>query len=80
MAKKLTGEVLWFNDVKGYGSIRDLEGRQYFAHYKAIQQSTTKSGKAHLTLKPGQQVSFIRGSQPIEGLMSFFDFIAEEIK
>ncbi len=46
------GTVKWFNDKKGYGFIRQEEGREIFVHYSSINQSGFK------TLSEGEFVSF----------------------
>ncbi len=46
------GTVKWFNDKKGYGFIRQEEGREVFVHYSSINQSGFKS------LSEGEAVSF----------------------
>lgn len=37
------GRVSWFNDGSGEGVIRGENGKNYFVHYSAIQQSGRKS-------------------------------------
>ncbi len=46
------GTVKWFNDKKGYGFIRQEEGREVFVHYSSINQPGFK------TLSEGETVSF----------------------
>ena len=46
------GTVKWFNDKKGYGFIRQDEGREIFVHYSSINDSGFK------TLAEGEAVSF----------------------
>lgn len=46
------GTVKWFNDKKGYGFIRQEEGREIFVHYSSINQAGFK------TLSEGEFVSF----------------------
>ena len=46
------GTVKWFNSEKGYGFITTSEGKEYFAHYSAINAEGYKS------LTQGQTVSF----------------------
>ncbi len=46
------GTVKWFNDKKGYGFIRQDEGREIFVHYSSINQQGFK------TLSEGESVSF----------------------
>ncbi len=47
----MLGVVKWFSDERGYGFIL-CEGKEYFAHYRAIQTPGFK------TLAQGQVVSF----------------------
>jgi len=48
-----SGEVKWFNNVKGYGFvIEDGKTEDLFAHFSAIQMEGYK------TLKAGQRVNF----------------------
>jgi CspA family cold shock protein len=53
---RVTGEVTWFNVMKGYGFImvktQGLVGREVFAHYSAIQDEGFKA------LTEGQIVEF----------------------
>jgi CspA family cold shock protein len=46
------GQVMWFNDSKGFGLIEIEDGHTVFVHYSAIQGDGFKS------LKQGQKVSF----------------------
>ena len=46
------GTVKWFNNQKGYGFIKDSEGKDVFVHYSAIQMVGFKS------LKEGEVVEF----------------------
>ena len=48
------GIVKWFNEGKGFGFI-EANGKDYFAHFRAIQTPGFK------TLKDGQKVSFTEG-------------------
>ena len=48
----VTGTVKWFNESKGFGFI-EANGKDYFAHFKAIQTDGFK------TLKEGQCVNFV---------------------
>ncbi|WP_115061370.1 cold-shock protein [Photobacterium damselae] len=50
---KLTGTVKWFNDEKGFGFISDVDGKDVFVHYSAIQSQGRR------TLREGQSVEFI---------------------
>ncbi len=54
MGERLTGEVKWFNNERGYGFITDPsdEGVEYFVHYTSI------VAEGYKTLKAGQKVSF----------------------
>jgi CspA family cold shock protein len=47
-----TGKVKWFNDSKGYGFIKQNEGRDIFVHYSEIQ------GDGFRTLAEGETVEF----------------------
>ncbi len=49
---RLTGNVKWFNDAKGYGFIARENGEDVFVHYTAIQEDGFKS------LAEGQAVEF----------------------
>ena len=46
------GQVKWFNEKKGYGFIKQDDGKDLFFHYTAIQGDGLKS------LKEGQKVRF----------------------
>lgn len=46
------GTVLWFNDAKGYGFIKDPNNENIFVHYSAIKTDGFK------TLAEGDSVSF----------------------
>ena len=46
------GQVIWFNDSKGYGLIETDTGHTVFVHYSSIQSSGFRS------LKQGQIVEF----------------------
>ncbi|MBU6153430.1 MAG: cold-shock protein [Bdellovibrionales bacterium] len=46
------GQVIWFNDSKGFGLIEIEDGNTVFVHYSSIQGDGFKS------LKQGQKVSF----------------------
>jgi CspA family cold shock protein len=48
-----TGQVLWFNDSKGYGFIKTETGHTAFVHYSAIQSRSTDGFKS---LFMGQRV------------------------
>ena len=47
-----TGEVVWFNDSKGFGLIETETGQTVFVHYSSIQADGFRS------LKQGQLVEF----------------------
>jgi len=47
------GTVKWFNELKGFGFIKDAESdAEYFVHFTAINSEGFK------TLKEGQEVTF----------------------
>jgi CspA family cold shock protein len=46
------GIVKWFNDKKGYGFIKEEEGRDIFVHFSSITMGGFK------TLAEGEEVSF----------------------
>lgn len=46
------GEVSWFNEKKGFGFIRDDDGRELFVHYTEIRRDGFQ------TLNVGERVSF----------------------
>lgn len=46
------GTVKWFNEQKGFGFV-ESEGKDYFAHFKAIQ------GTGYKTLKEGERIEFL---------------------
>lgn len=48
----MQGTVKWFNVVKGFGFITDLDGKDVFVHYSGIVAEGFK------TLKEGQVVKF----------------------
>lgn len=50
---RISGVVKWFSALKGYGFIRDSEGKEYFAHFSGI------VGDGYRTLDQGDRVSFI---------------------
>ena len=47
-----TGQVKWFNDLKGFGFITQEGGEDVFVHYSAIE------GDGFRTLIEGQPVEF----------------------
>ena len=46
------GQVIWFNDSKGYGLIETDTGQTVFVHYSSIQSDGFRS------LRQGQKVEF----------------------
>ncbi|MFJ2333211.1 cold shock domain-containing protein [Pseudomonas helleri] len=56
MSTRLTGNVKWFNDAKGYGFIQRENEADVFVHYRAIR------GEGHRSLTEGQQVEYTRVS------------------
>ncbi len=50
------GEVVWFNDSKGFGFISQEDGTDIFVHFSAIQAEGFKS------LKQGDKVEYEVGS------------------
>ena len=46
------GSVKWFNETKGYGSIREDSGEEFFVHHSAIQCEGFR------TLAEGEVVEF----------------------
>ena len=53
MSDRLTGQVKWFNEKKGFGFIVSPEGDDIFVHYKDIQGSGFK------TLHENDTVSYV---------------------
>ena len=51
----MIGIVKWFSPDKGYGFIRDQEGKDYFVHYSGI------NGEGYRNLDEGQEVEFELG-------------------
>ena len=49
---KLTGNVKWFDNEKGYGFIEQEEGDDVFVHFSAIEEDGFKA------LDEGQEVEF----------------------
>jgi|TARA_B100001059_G_C17314574_1_gene323654 CspA family cold shock protein len=49
--EKVTGNVKWFNDDKGFGFVEREDGPDVFVHHSSIQMEGFK------TLKEGQKVS-----------------------
>lgn len=62
MSTRLTGNVKWFNDAKGYGFIQCDGGADVFVHYRAIR------GEGHRSLAEGQQVEYtqVRGDKGLQ--------------
>ena len=50
--QRLTGQVKWFNNAKGYGFIGHDGGNDVFVHYSAI------TGDGYRTLQEGEAVEF----------------------
>lgn len=48
----MTGTVKWFNAEKGYGFIKDEEGKDIFVHFSSINSDGYK------TLEEGQKVTY----------------------
>lgn len=53
------GEVRWFNDLSGEGSIRCEDGTSYYVHY-----STINSKEKRKTLYPKDRVEFKLSNDP----------------
>ena len=49
---KVTGQVKWFNNSKGYGFIGREDGTDVFVHYSAI------TGDGYRSLQEGDSVEF----------------------
>ena len=62
MTTRLTGNVKWFNDAKGYGFIQCDGGADVFVHYRAIR------GEGHRSLAEGQQVEYtqVKGDKGLQ--------------
>jgi CspA family cold shock protein len=52
MSDKVSGNVKWFNEAKGFGFIEQKSGPDVFAHFSAI------TGSGFKTLSEGQAVEF----------------------
>ena len=50
--EKVTGNVKWFNDDKGFGFVEREDGPDVFVHHSSIQMEGFK------TLKDGQDVEY----------------------
>jgi CspA family cold shock protein len=50
--QRVTGQVKWFNNAKGYGFIGREGGNDVFVHYSAI------TGDGYRTLQEGESVEF----------------------
>lgn len=48
----MTGTVKWFNAEKGYGFIKDEEGKDIFVHFSSINSDGYKA------LEEGQKVTY----------------------
>ena len=53
MSNRVTGQVKWFNEKKGFGFIINADGADVFVHYKDIQ------GVGFKTLNENDTVSFV---------------------
>jgi len=53
-----TGQVVWFNDSKGFGLIETQSGQTVFVHYTSIQFSSSFQQNEFRKLNPGQLVEF----------------------
>ena len=53
-----TGQVVWFNDTKGFGLIEAEGGQTVFVHYSSIQFSSATNPTEFRKLEPGQKVEF----------------------
>ena len=62
MTTRLTGNVKWFNDAKGYGFIQCDGGADVFVHYRAIR------GEGDRSLAEGQQVEYtqVKGDKGLQ--------------
>ena len=60
--KVMTGKVIWFNKVKGYGFIGRSGGPDVFVHYTAI------VAKGYRALEEGDAVEFevVQGTQGLQ--------------
>ncbi len=48
----MTGTVKWFNAEKGYGFIKNEEGKDIFVHFSSI------NSEGYKTLEEGQKVTY----------------------
>ena len=58
-----TGQVVWFNDSKGFGLIETENGQTVFVHYTSIQSGSIQNSNSINTeefrsLSAGQKVEF----------------------
>jgi CspA family cold shock protein len=53
-----TGQVVWFNDSKGFGLIETEGGQTVFVHYTSIQFASSFQQNEFRKLTPGQLVEF----------------------
>ena len=53
-----TGQVVWFNDSKGFGLIETESGQTVFVHYSSIQFSNAVNTEEFRSLTAGQKVEF----------------------
>ena len=58
MSNRLTGQVKWFNEKKGFGFIINAAGDDVFVHYKDIQ------GVGFKTLNENDAVTFVVDAGP----------------
>ncbi len=58
MSQRLTGQVKWFNEKKGFGFIISPDGDDIFVHYKDIQ------GVGFKTLHENDTVSYVLDKGP----------------
>lgn len=58
MSNRVTGQVKWFNEKKGFGFILNAEGVDVFVHYKDIQ------GVGFKTLNENDPVTFVVDAGP----------------
>lgn len=58
---QLTGTVKWFNNLKGYGFIKHISGKDVFVHYSVIEDQGFK------TLNEGDEVLY-ELDQRVKGL------------
>ena len=54
----LRGTVKWYNDAKGFGFIKDANGKDVFVHHSVIE------GRGFKTLQDGEIVGYIYRDGP----------------